>query len=57
MSGASIYVSGDNLLTLTKFTGVDPTINDNSNGTTIIGNTSLGYPVPRRFVLGLNLSF
>jgi hypothetical protein len=57
MSGANVYVSGDNLLTLTKFTGVDPTINDNSNGTTIIGTTSLGYPVPRRFVLGLNLSF
>ncbi len=57
MSGANVYLSGDNLVTFTKFTGVDPTINDNSNGTTIVGTTSLGYPVPRRFVLGLNLSF
>ncbi|GAA3573776.1 TonB-dependent receptor [Snuella lapsa] len=56
--GANIYVTGDNLVTFTKFTGVDPTINDvDDNYITIFGFTSLGYPVPKRFALGLNLSF
>ncbi|MDO5981822.1 SusC/RagA family TonB-linked outer membrane protein [Flavivirga spongiicola] len=58
ISGANIYVSGDNLVTLTKFTGVDPTVNDtDGSGRTVLGTTNLSYPIPRRFALGLNLSF
>lgn len=58
ISGANIYVTGDNLVTFTKFTGVDPTINDTDNsGNTVLGFTSLGYPVPRRYALGLNITF
>ena len=58
INGLNLYLTGDNLVTFTKFTGVDPTINDVDNGgTTVYGFTSIGYPVPRRFALGLNLSF
>ncbi|WP_418499318.1 SusC/RagA family TonB-linked outer membrane protein [Flagellimonas sp.] len=58
ISSANIYLSGDNLVTFTKFTGVDPTINDVDNGgATTLGYTSIGYPVPRRFALGLNITF
>ncbi|MBJ6367248.1 TonB-dependent receptor [Snuella sedimenti] len=58
ITGANIYISGDNLATFTKFTGVDPTVNDvNGSGITVLGTTGLTYPVPRRFALGLNLSF
>jgi len=51
ISNANIYLTGDNLATFTKFTGVDPTIGGAS------GFTSLGYPVPKRFALGLNITF
>ncbi len=57
LSGMNLFLTGDNLLTFTKFTGVDPTINDISNGNTQYGFVSLGYPVPRRFGLGLNVTF
>ena len=48
---ANIYLTGDNLVTFTKFTGVDPTIGGAG------GFTSLGYPVPKRYALGLNITF
>lgn len=48
---ANIYLTGDNLVTFTKFTGVDPTIGGAG------GFTSLGYPVPRRYALGINITF
>ncbi|WP_341214850.1 TonB-dependent receptor [uncultured Wocania sp.] len=48
---ANIYLTGDNLVTFTKFSGVDPTIGGAG------GFTSLGYPVPRRYALGLNITF
>ncbi len=51
ISGANIYLSGDNLVTFTKFTGVDPTIGGAG------GFVSIGYPVPRRYALGLNVTF
>jgi TonB-linked SusC/RagA family outer membrane protein len=51
INGANIYLSGDNLATFTKFTGVDPTIGGAG------GFVSLGYPIPRRFALGLNITF
>lgn len=58
LSGLNLYITGDNLVTFTKFTGVDPTINDvNDAGTSVYGFTSIGYPVPRRFALGLNITF
>lgn len=56
LSSANITLSGDNLLTFTKFTGVDPTISNGIGGSDL-GYTSIGYPVPRRFALGLNLGF
>jgi len=51
ISSANIYLSGDNLVTFTKFTGVDPTIGGAG------GFVSIGYPVPKRYALGLNITF
>ncbi len=45
-----IYLSSDNLFTLTKFSGLDPEA-------AINGNTNTLYPMPRRFLVGLNFSF
>jgi len=46
-----LYVSGDNLLTFTNFTGMDPAVGG------LNGSTSTSYPMPQRFVFGLNISF
>ena len=48
LSTAKIYVTGQNLLTLTKYTGFDPEIN-----TSGIDNNV--YPVTRTFTIGINL--
>jgi TonB-linked SusC/RagA family outer membrane protein len=54
LQGASISLSGENLFTLTKFSGPDAELgagSDNGNA-----GTSL-YPASRRFSLGINLTF
>ncbi len=48
---AHIYFSGENLLTFTNYSGMDPEVGGLS------GSTNNSYPVPKRFVFGLNFSF
>lgn len=50
VDAAQIYFSVDNVYTLTKFSGTDPEVGNDG----IYDNS---YPVPRRFMLGLNLTF
>lgn len=47
----NIYMSGDNLFTLTDYSGVDPSVGG------LGGSASLSYPVPKRYALGVNVSF
>ena len=51
-----IFVTGENLFTLTDFSGVDPEIppSDQSGVRTITGVATSVYPQTRRFALGLN---
>ena len=51
-----VYIEGDNLLTLTKYTGLDPEVStDNVDSSGIdMGNI---YPKARAFSVGLNVSF
>ena len=56
MSSARIYVSGQNLLTFTNYSGVDPEVAYKSN------NINLGldydsYPNTRSYTVGVNLEF
>ncbi|MBV8254085.1 MAG: TonB-dependent receptor [Chitinophaga sp.] len=46
ISKAIIYVSGENLLTITKYPGLDPEI-----------GPSVGYPTMKQYALGLNVTF
>lgn len=46
MSNVRIYVGGENLLTLTKYPGIDPEI-----------GADLDYPTMRQYTLGLNVIF
>ncbi|MBT32395.1 MAG: hypothetical protein CMO01_22255, partial [Thalassobius sp.] len=50
-----LYVSGDNLLTFTGYSGMDPEVGVNSSYGE--GYSSTLYPVAKRVSLGLNLSF
>lgn len=61
MTSASIYIMGENLFTITKFSGIDPEVGpsdaDKVNGNPYSGNAGAIYPIPRRFSLGINFSF
>lgn len=50
-----LYIAANNLVTLTKYRGFDPTA---SNGSPIGGGIDKGfYPSPKTFILGLNVNF
>lgn len=51
-----LYVSGDNLLTATKFSGMDPECSLGGNGD-IPGNINDQYPVSRTIMFGLEVQF
>ena len=47
-----LYVTGENLLTLTDYTGYDPEIGGN-----VLGIDRGFYPQARTFILGANIQF
>lgn len=52
-----IFFAGENLFTITGYSGVDPEI-PAKDGTTVIGSTGPSvYPSTRKFMFGLNLTF
>lgn len=57
ISSARIYISAQNLLTLTKYKGFDPEISaSNVNGASVVnGIDNSVYPVTRTFTIGVNL--
>lgn len=61
LKGLNVYLSGDNLWTSTKFSGLDPEAailgNDNSADKAGGGDATSQYPAPKRLIFGLNLTF
>jgi TonB-linked SusC/RagA family outer membrane protein len=57
INNARIYVSGNNLFTITKYTGYDPEVNSFGGSNVVIGVDNLVYPVARTFIMGLQLGF
>jgi TonB-dependent starch-binding outer membrane protein SusC len=55
LSSARIYISAQNLLTFTKYTGLDPEVNSAGNLTQ--GIDLYAMPQPRIFTAGFNVSF
>lgn len=54
-SSLRLYVSGENLFTITKFKYMDPEV---PNGSALnMGIENLGYPNPRTFTVGVNVQF
>ncbi|WP_428656124.1 SusC/RagA family TonB-linked outer membrane protein [Runella sp.] len=57
LQNARIYVSANNLFTLTNYSGFDPEVNTYGNSNTIIGVDNLVYPVAKSYLVGLQVSF
>ena len=52
-----VYFSGQNLLTFTNYSGLDPEVNYSGNDNTLIGTDFFTFPQARSFNLGVNLKF
>lgn len=50
-----MYLSIQNLLTFTNYTGLDPEVNYRGNDNSVIGTDFFTYPQARTFTLGVNL--
>src|SRR5690606_6867763 len=63
INGAKVYVTGENLLTFTSYSGFDPEVsafglNDNNTLRNISPGVDYGtYPQTRNLIFGLNVSF
>lgn len=53
----SVYVTGQNLLTFTKYSGFDPEVNAYGNSATEMGIDYGTYPQSRSIIVGLNVEF
>ena len=56
ISKVHLFVSGDNLWTITNFSGPDPEVSL-TQVEQASGRSSFKYPISKRFVFGLNLTF
>lgn len=56
INGLRLYVSGQNLLTFTRYSGLDPEVNYLGNENAIIGTDFFTYPQARAYTFGLNLT-
>lgn len=57
LSSARVYVSGQNLITITNYTGMDPENQNLGNGTPSLGVDYLTQPQPRVVMAGVTLGF
>lgn len=52
-----VYASGNNLFTVTSYTGFDPEVNTYAGSNTVIGIDNLVYPPARSFLGGIQVTF
>ena len=57
MSSARIYVTGENLLTFTDYTGYDPEVSADPTATNRFGRDLGVYPQSKIFTVGVNIQF
>ena len=55
LKNARIFVTGQNLLTFTNYTGMDPEVNYAGAATTIMGTDFFTFPQMRSFSIGINV--
>ncbi|WP_281613248.1 TonB-dependent receptor [Flammeovirga sp. SubArs3] len=52
-----VYATGENLWTLTNYSGYDPEVNQGGNSNTVLGIDYGTYPQTRSIIFGANISF
>lgn len=57
ITNARVYVSGQNVLTWTKFSGIDPEVGLDQNNSAVAGIYNDLYPQVQTWSLGLNIGF
>jgi TonB-linked SusC/RagA family outer membrane protein len=58
LSSLRVYVTGQNLLTITDYKGWDPEVNTDFNATNVnLGNDFYAAPQPKNFVVGVKVGF
>ncbi|MFN3800175.1 SusC/RagA family TonB-linked outer membrane protein [Belliella pelovolcani] len=57
ISGLRVYLTGENLFTLTGYKGFDPEVNAFGASNTVMGVDFGTYPQTRNIIMGINLSF
>lgn len=59
LSTARVYVTGNNLLLFTDYSGFDPEVSSDANykGVPSLGIDYTSYPTPRTFTFGVNIQF
>jgi hypothetical protein len=57
ISDSRVYISADNLLTLSRFSGMDPEVRLDGDTYHHAGLYSSNYPVPMSIVLGIDVKF
>lgn len=57
MNSARLYVTGENLFTITKYKGFDPEVNAFGSSNTVLGVDYGTYPQTRNLIVGLNITF
>ncbi|MOA48754.1 TonB dependent receptor [compost metagenome] len=55
LSSLRVYISANNLFTITKYSGYDPEVNSYGNSNTQIGIDNLVYPAAKSFIAGIQL--
>lgn len=57
INNARIYISANNLFTVTNYSGFDPEVNTYAGSNTAIGVDNLVYPAARSFLGGIQITF
>ncbi|MDQ0108653.1 TonB-linked outer membrane protein, SusC/RagA family [Chitinophaga terrae (ex Kim and Jung 2007)] len=57
LTNVRVYVSANNLFTITNYSGYDPEVNSFGGSNTLIGVDNLVYPMSRSFLVGLQVGF
>ena len=57
VKSASIYVTGQNLITLTKYTGYDPEVNSFGNSNLSLNTDYNAFPSSRTYIAGIRIGF
>ena len=57
VSSLRLYVTGQNLITLTDYSGFDPEVNSQGNSNLQLGVDYNAYPSAKAVLFGLNVSF